>query len=175
MQSMPQPQPRPQPSAPKTPAEEGFVVINPPLMLYEPAGAHDVIRGYLLSRQEVEGNGNGGAFYCVQLTAARSQAGRSIEAGKLIAVEEVESIRSLSYLMPKLEPAPPSGELLPKSFYEIIVEPLRRAGDQWLYLIHARHLHAQTASPPVLRPPAFAMLEPPEQSEPEPGSSATES
>lgn len=154
---MPQPQPAPSPPKPQSPAEEGFVLINPPLVLYEPSGEHDTLRGYVLSRQE---DGNGGAFYCVQLTAPRTQAGRTIEAGSLMAIAELDCIRALSYLMPKLEPTGPQGELAPKSVYEVILEPLRQQGAEWVHLIHTRHLLAAAASPPVLRPPAFAILEP---------------
>lgn len=160
MQQPPIQQPPQNPTTiPANPATEGFMAINPPVVPYQPHGEGDAMRGYVLTRQPTpRPDQQDAAFYILQLTVPRTQGGRELPAGALIALEEQPCVKALCYLMPKLEPAQPSGELTPKTVHEVIIVPSKRGDSGWLYLIHGRHLLAHAATPPVVRPPPFSVI-----------------
>ena len=147
--------------ASKTPEQQGFQLLNPPLAVYQPSETDEPLRGYVLSRQMTDDR----AFYVLQLTEptqhAQGRDGRieQLDTGEQIAVWENASILGLSALVPHFETVGNDGTLVAKQAYEVILEPFRKEGDGWLFLIHARHLSAPNIDPPVMRPPSFPIAE----------------
>ena len=146
----PTPQEQPPAPEPEVPAGEGFQVINPPVPVYHPRKENETVRGYVLGR--FTDGPTDAPFYLIQ----------EPDGGDVWAVYEAPTLKPLAQLVPTWVTDSADGYARAAVGYEVIIDPFRKAGAGFDFIVQARRLVAQTGSTGAIpRPPAYPIPETP--------------
>ena len=117
---------------PTTPQGEGFVVLNPPVPVYEPKATKDTIRGFVLG--SYEDSATDAPFYLLDVS------------GDLIAVYEAPSLKVLGSLLPNWAAAENGINVRAVIGHEVIIDPFRKSGKSWDFVVMSRRVVAPHGS-----------------------------
>lgn len=112
---------------PSTPQSEGFVVLNPPVRVYSPKKTNETIRGFVLG--SYEDGATDAPFYLLAVD------------GDLVAVYEAPSLKVLGSLLPNWAPLENDiGNVRAVIGHEVIIDPYRKAGKSWDFVVMSRRV-----------------------------------